>query len=212
MIIRFTIELKGGVSSKPELCQRRSWLFADSFLKRKAWDLNPHDPVGAARFSKPARRTVSGYLPIHSVDPLGIEPRSLACRASVVPLDYEPASGASGNRTPISWLQAKRLPVRPTSHRSVSLLFPPQRNEYRILRIPVTIRFMRLPKFWRDCGQWNDLLVQGAIVLSICAWGGLAFAIGSPWLGLATILLGPITGLFVGFLLIHVLCTYFCKN
>ena len=32
--------------------------------KRKAWDLNPHDPCGVARFSKPARRAVSGYLPI----------------------------------------------------------------------------------------------------------------------------------------------------
>ena len=32
-------------------------------VKRKAWDLNPHDPCGVARFSKPARRAVSGYLP-----------------------------------------------------------------------------------------------------------------------------------------------------
>ncbi len=31
-------------------------------VKRKAWDLNPHDPK-VARFSKPARRAVSGYLP-----------------------------------------------------------------------------------------------------------------------------------------------------
>ena len=30
--------------------------------KRKAWDLNPHDPK-VARFSKPARRAVSGCLP-----------------------------------------------------------------------------------------------------------------------------------------------------
>ena len=30
--------------------------------RRKAWDLNPHDPK-VARFSKPARQTVSGYLP-----------------------------------------------------------------------------------------------------------------------------------------------------
>lgn len=33
-----------------------------SSQKRKAWDLNPHDPK-VARFSKPARRAVSGYLP-----------------------------------------------------------------------------------------------------------------------------------------------------
>ncbi len=84
--------------------------------KRKAWDLNPHDPSGVARFSKPARRAVSGYLPYVSVDPLGIEPRFPACRAGVVPFDHEPLSGASGNRTPIAWVQAKRLPVGPTPH------------------------------------------------------------------------------------------------
>ena len=33
--------------------------------ERKAWDLNPHDPK-VARFSKPARRAVSGYLPFSS--------------------------------------------------------------------------------------------------------------------------------------------------
>ena len=62
-------------------------------VERKAWDLNPHDPVGVARFSKPARRAVSGYLPYVSVDPLGIEPRFPACRAGVVPLDHEPLCG-----------------------------------------------------------------------------------------------------------------------
>ena len=30
--------------------------------QRKAWDLNPHD-LAVARFSKPARPAVSGYLP-----------------------------------------------------------------------------------------------------------------------------------------------------
>lgn len=44
---------------------------------------------------------------------LGIWP---ACRAGVFPFDYEPSSGASGNRTPIAWVQTKRLPVGPTPH------------------------------------------------------------------------------------------------
>ena len=57
--------------------------------KRKAWDLNPHGGK-AARFSKPARRAVSGYLP-YSVD-------------------------RPGNRTPISWLQARHLPVGRAAH------------------------------------------------------------------------------------------------
>ena len=45
-----------------------------SSRKRKAWDLNPHNSRGVARFSKPARRAVSGYLPYLSVEPPGIEP------------------------------------------------------------------------------------------------------------------------------------------
>ena len=57
--------------------------------QRKAWDLNPHGGE-AARFSKPARRAVSGYLP-YSMD-------------------------RPGNRTPISWLQARHLPVGRAAH------------------------------------------------------------------------------------------------
>src|SRR4029079_9714329 len=68
--------------------------------KRKAWDLNPHGGE-AARFSKPARRAVSGYLP-YSVDPprieLGFPPRQVG----VVPLDTEPISfsGPAGDSNP----------------------------------------------------------------------------------------------------------------
>ncbi len=60
-----------------------------SSRKRKAWDLNPHDPK-VARFSKPARRAVSGYLPYISVDPPGIEPGFPVCRTGVFPLGHEP--------------------------------------------------------------------------------------------------------------------------
>ena len=56
--------------------------------KRKAWDLNPH-PREGARFSKPARLTISDYLPYFS--------------------------GPPGNRTPITWVQTKRLPVGPAA-------------------------------------------------------------------------------------------------
>ena len=87
-----------------------------SSYKRKARDLNPHDPK-VARFSRPARRAVSGYLPysFHRVEsrelnpdfrhaiavssrwtmtPLverrGIEPRLPGCKPSVFPLDQRP--------------------------------------------------------------------------------------------------------------------------
>ena len=47
----------------PELCVESQHDFRFTIEpKRKAWDLNPHGGE-AARFSKPARRAVSGYLP-----------------------------------------------------------------------------------------------------------------------------------------------------
>ena len=68
-----------------------------SSYKRKARDLNPHDPK-VARFSRPARRAVSGYLPysFHRVESRGIEPRFPPCHSGVFPLDHDPVSGAPG--------------------------------------------------------------------------------------------------------------------
>ena len=105
--------------------------------RRKARDLNPHG-LSAARFSKPARQPVSGYPP-YRVDPAGVEPALPARQAGVVPLDHRPMqpvrgvgveptlSGSQGrritaflppvscgppeNRTPISALRRRRLPV-----------------------------------------------------------------------------------------------------
>src|SRR3954447_15153476 len=56
--------------------------------ERKARDLNPHG-LAAARFSKSARQTVSGYPP-KRVDPAGVEPALPARQAGVVPLDHRP--------------------------------------------------------------------------------------------------------------------------
>ena len=96
--------------------------FTTEAKQRKARDSNPYLPCGraalAVRSGQPypatfrnrrARETAR-----RSVDPPGIEPGFPACRAGVVPLDHEPTSGASGNRTPIAWVQTKRLPVGPT--------------------------------------------------------------------------------------------------
>src|SRR3954467_9699432 len=66
--------------------------------QRKARELNPHD-LAAARCSKPARQTVSGYLP-KRVDPAGVEPALPARHADVFPLDHGPfISGDDGSRT-----------------------------------------------------------------------------------------------------------------
>ena len=56
--------------------------------ERKARESNPHD-LTVARFSGPARRTLSGCPPSR-VDPAGVEPASPARQASVFPLDHGP--------------------------------------------------------------------------------------------------------------------------
>ena len=86
-----------------------------SSYQRKAWDLNPHDPFEshglANRPGKPYPATFRNVL----VESRGIEPRFPPCHSGVFPLDHDPVSGAPGNRTPITWVQAKCLPVRPAS-------------------------------------------------------------------------------------------------
>jgi hypothetical protein len=85
--------------------------------------LNPHGGE-AARFSKPARRAVSGYLP-YSVDPprieLGFPPR----QGGVVPLDHEPISfsGPAGESNPdllVAGQASSRWTSRPCSVRGPS--------------------------------------------------------------------------------------------
>ena len=160
--------------------------------KRKAWDLNPHDPRRVARFSKPARRAVSGYLPYVPcvVDPLGIGPRFPACRAGVFPLDHEPSSGASGNRTPIAWVQARRLPVGPTPHRRVSKRSVRELNPVFVHTTDACCRNTYRPCCFSDRG-WNrtiDLLVvtqtssplDHAIVFSSDRGGGRTHKIATP--------------------------------
>ena len=55
--------------------------------QRKVWDSNPHDPR-VARFSKPARPTLSGYLPSSlgcQVDRMGVEPIAPTLQELVAP-------------------------------------------------------------------------------------------------------------------------------
>ena len=67
---------------------------------------------------KPARRSASGYLP-YSVDPprieLGSPPRSRR-RSSRWTMSPYRSVDRPGNRTPISWLQARHLPVGRAAH------------------------------------------------------------------------------------------------
>ena len=122
-MIRFTIEpcndvvearsrLRLGCGTRVEQLNIQLTAHGSKLLQRKAWDSNPHDPQ-VARFSKPARQPLSGYLPfvvlltplgsflfanpltssfsLYKVDPPGIEPGFPVCRTGVFPLDHEPA-------------------------------------------------------------------------------------------------------------------------
>ena len=73
-------------------------------VERKAWDLNPQDPCGVARFSKPARRAVSGYLPYvfqcqwtdRELNPDFRHARAVSSRWTISPSLF---SGPHGSRT-----------------------------------------------------------------------------------------------------------------
>jgi hypothetical protein len=71
---------------------------------------------------------------------------------------------------------------------------------------------MRLPKFWRDKGSWNDPVVSAGIIVGLAAWGGLALRFPTPWLLFAAVFLGPISGLFLGMGVVMVLCRFFAKT
>ena len=90
--------------------------------QRKARDLNPHDPK-VARFSKPARRAVSGYLPyVHQWTDRELNPDFRHAMAVSSRWTMSPFSGPPGSRTPITWVQAKsssRWTSVPSIERSV---------------------------------------------------------------------------------------------
>jgi hypothetical protein len=68
---------------------------------------------------------------------------------------------------------------------------------------------MRLPRFWQDCGRWNDMLVSLCILLALVSCGLLAWQLGSFQWAVAGVILAPLAGFGVGIILVHVLCTYF---
>jgi hypothetical protein len=71
---------------------------------------------------------------------------------------------------------------------------------------------MKLPRFWRDTGSWNDPVVSTGIVLGLATWGGLGWWLELPWLLAAAVLLGPASGGLLGLGLVAVLCRFFAKE
>jgi hypothetical protein len=68
---------------------------------------------------------------------------------------------------------------------------------------------MRLPKFWRDTGAWNDPVVSAGVAAGLAVWGGLGWWLGLPWLLRTAVFLGPVSGLFLGLGVVAVLCRFF---
>ena len=71
---------------------------------------------------------------------------------------------------------------------------------------------MRLPKFWKDTGGWNDTVVTMAVVISISS--GLLLSIRHQLivLALGSIILGPIIGFISGLFAVVILCKLFGKR
>ena len=105
-----------------------------------------------------------GSLPIErvgAVDRRGVEPRFPACDAGVVPLDQQPIGTVQesrldrlGSRTPISWLQARRHPVRPAAHshsigRSIGPRSARESNSVPLLTTEACRRRTRGPSYFR---------------------------------------------------------------
>ncbi|QDT30674.1 hypothetical protein Enr10x_60420 [Gimesia panareensis] len=67
---------------------------------------------------------------------------------------------------------------------------------------------MKLPKFWIDTGAYNDTAIQISIFIccSLCIYIGYAYEMA--WLVMSAIIIGPVSGFFIGFCLIMFLCTY----
>jgi hypothetical protein len=66
---------------------------------------------------------------------------------------------------------------------------------------------MKLPKFWRDTGGWNDAVVSAGVVLGLLMWGGVAWWAQTPWL----MVLGLPTGFCLGVSLVAILCGFFTR-
>lgn len=71
---------------------------------------------------------------------------------------------------------------------------------------------MKLPKFWRDKGTWNDPVVSAGVVLGLASWVGLGWLLDFPALMIAGMLLGPFSGFCLGIGIVAVLCRYFTEK
>jgi hypothetical protein len=68
---------------------------------------------------------------------------------------------------------------------------------------------MRFPKFWKDSGGGNELIISLCMLLGIVIWGTAGRMLGLFWLTVASIVLGPLSGFLIGFVIVGVLVTYF---
>jgi hypothetical protein len=71
---------------------------------------------------------------------------------------------------------------------------------------------MRVPRFWKDTGAWNDQIISLTIAASTAGGLFLSSRYHSLILFLASLILGPIMGFFIGFFLVLILVALFGKD
>ena len=117
--------------------------------------------TGENRLSRAARQPgirLPSVTQFTSVDRPGIEPGSPDCQPGVFPLDHQPVafSGPPGNRTPIAWVQTKRLPVGPAAR--IFKRFVPELNQVLLLTTEVCCQNTYRPFCNSDPGRTRTVV------------------------------------------------------
>jgi hypothetical protein len=125
-------------------------------------------PTCGNRLSRAARPTLSAYLP-NQWTHRESNPGFSDCQPDAFPLDHEPdISGPPGSRTPISWLQARCLPVGPASPLFVAEVRPGFEPG-----LPLTKEVCRPKHLQTDCKMIPDGVEPSLSWLSprrLCRW------------------------------------------
>ncbi len=69
-----------------------------------------------------------------------------------------------------------------------------------------------LPKFWRDCGHWNDAVVSSSLLITPAVLSSVAYWRGYTTLVFVLLPVGYCLGFFVGLCLVGLLGAYFSTD
>lgn len=71
---------------------------------------------------------------------------------------------------------------------------------------------MRLPKFWRSTGSWNDPVILIGQFVGVVGCIFLGEWLESPWLAFGVMIISPLFGFFLGLGVVVMLTLCFGKN